>query len=65
MQQVEPGSLELDRDVNDYLDFRIPPRDGQPVTLRNLMTHTPGFEEAIKRLVTDRPEQLAIAGGTT
>ncbi len=46
MQQVEAGRLELDRDVNDYLDFRIPPRDGQPVTLRNLMTHTPGFEEA-------------------
>jgi CubicO group peptidase (beta-lactamase class C family) len=59
MQQVEAGRLDLDRDVNDYLDFRIPPRDGQPVTLRNLMTHTPGFEEAIKRLVTDRPERLA------
>ncbi|HWN06984.1 MAG TPA: serine hydrolase domain-containing protein, partial [Steroidobacteraceae bacterium] len=59
MQQVEAGRLDLDRDVNDYLDFRIPPRDGKPVTLRNLMTHTPGFEEAIKRLVTDRPKRLA------
>ena len=62
MQQVESGRLDLDRDVNDYLDFRIPPRDGKPVTLRNLMTHTPGFEEAIKRLVTDRPERLASPG---
>jgi CubicO group peptidase (beta-lactamase class C family) len=59
MQQVEAGRLDLDRDVNDYLDFRIPPRGGQPVTLRNLMTHTPGFEESIKRLVTDRPDRLA------
>ncbi len=59
MQLVEAGRLELDRDVNDYLDFRIPPRDGLPVTLRNLMTHTPGFEEAIKSLVTDRPDRLA------
>src|SRR5688500_6756304 len=59
MQLVEAGLLDLDRDVNDYLDFRIPPRDGKPVTLRHLMTHTPGFEEAIKRLVTDRPERLA------
>ena len=58
MQQVEAGKLDLDRDVNDYLDFRIPARDGQPITLRNLMTHTPGFEEPIKRLVTDRPERL-------
>jgi CubicO group peptidase (beta-lactamase class C family) len=59
MQQVEAGRLDLDRDVNEYLDFTIPPRNGKPVTLRNLMTHTPGFEEAIKRLVTDRPERLA------
>jgi CubicO group peptidase (beta-lactamase class C family) len=58
MQQVEAGHLELDHDVNDYLDFRIPPRDGQPITLRNLMTHTPGFEEPIKRLVTDRADRL-------
>jgi len=59
LQQVEAGRLELDRDVNEYLDFRIPPRDGKPITLRDLMTHTPGFEEAIKRLVTDRPDRLA------
>ncbi len=59
MQQVEAGRLDLDRDVNEYLDFEIPPRAGEPVTLRNLMTHTPGFEEAIKRLVTDRPDRLA------
>ena len=57
MQQLEAGRLDLDRDVNDYLDFRIPARDGQPVTLRNLMTHTPGFEEPVKRLVTDRPDR--------
>ena len=24
MQQVEAGRLDLDRDINDYLDFRIP-----------------------------------------
>ena len=50
MQQVEQGKLDLDRDVNDYLDFTIPPRDGKPVTLRQLMTHTAGFEEAAKGL---------------
>ena len=57
MQLVEAGRLDLDRDVNDYLDFRIPARAGQPITLRNLMTHTPGFEEPVKRLVTDRPDR--------
>src|SRR5581483_9238456 len=42
MQLVEQGKLDLDRDINDYLDFKIPPKFGKPITLRNLMTHTPG-----------------------
>jgi len=52
MQQVEAGRLDLDRDVNAYLDFRIPPRNGKPVTLRQVMTHTAGFEETAKDLIT-------------
>jgi CubicO group peptidase (beta-lactamase class C family) len=52
MQLVGEGKLDLDRDVNDYLDFKIPPAFGQPITLRNIMTHTAGFEEAIKDLIT-------------
>ncbi len=51
MQQVEQGKLDLDADVNKYLDFQIPARDGQPVTLRNIMTHTAGFEEQLKGLM--------------
>lgn len=47
MQQVQAGKLDLDRDVNDYLDFKIPEKFGKPITLRNCMTHTPGFEEGI------------------
>lgn len=50
MQQVEQGKLDLDRDVNDYLDFKIPPAFGKPITLRNIMTHTPGFEETAQEL---------------
>jgi CubicO group peptidase (beta-lactamase class C family) len=51
MQQVEAGKLDLDADVNRYIDFRIPARDGKPVTLRNLMTHTAGFEEQVKSII--------------
>jgi CubicO group peptidase (beta-lactamase class C family) len=51
MQLVEQGKLDLDADVNGYLDFKIPTRDGKPITLRNIMTHTPGFEERIKDLI--------------
>ena len=32
MQQVEQGKIDLDRDINAYLDFTIPPREGKPVT---------------------------------
>jgi CubicO group peptidase (beta-lactamase class C family) len=52
MQLVEQGKLNLDRDVNGYLDFTIPPAFSKPITLRNLMTHTPGFEESDKDLIS-------------
>ncbi len=52
MQLHEQGKLDLDRDVNDYLDFRIPEAFGQPITLKNILSHTPGFEEQIKDLFT-------------
>ena len=54
MQQVEQGKLDLDADVNKYIDFKIPPYEGKPITLRNIMTHTPGFEEQVKDLITRR-----------
>src|SRR3954469_2174889 len=50
MQLVEQGKLDLDKDVNTYLDFKIPPAFGKPITLRNAMTHTPGFEEVGRNL---------------
>jgi len=52
MQLFEQGKLDLDRDVNEYLDFKIPDAFGKPITLKNIMTHTPGFEEQIKDLFT-------------
>ena len=55
MQLVERGKLDLDRDINAYLDFTIPPFQGQPVTLRNLMTHTAGFNETDKCVVAPNP----------
>ena len=58
MQLVEQGKLDLDHDVNDYLDFKIPARSDGPITLRNIMTHTPGFEEQIKALIVSDPKQL-------
>ena len=56
MQLVQAGKLDLDRDVNDYLDFKIPPAFGKPITLRDLMTHTGGFEESAKYLIVFDPK---------
>ncbi|MBA3357363.1 MAG: beta-lactamase family protein [Pyrinomonadaceae bacterium] len=62
MQLAEQGKLDLDRNVNDYLDFKIPDAFGQPVTLKNLLTHTPGFEEQIKDLFTIGSESPNLGG---
>ncbi len=45
MQLVEQGRLSLEADVNEYLDFEIPATYSEPITLKTLMSHTPGFEE--------------------
>ena len=45
MQLVEQGKLDLDADINTYLDFRIPDTYPQPITLKHLLTHTSGFED--------------------
>jgi len=55
MQQVEQGRLDLDADIGRYLDFPIPARADGPITLRNLMTHTAGFEEQVKDLLGTDP----------
>ncbi len=62
MQLVEQGKIDLDRDVNDYIDFKIPPKDGKPITMRNLLTHTPGFEEAVQQLFVGNPKSLYPLG---
>jgi len=59
MQLEEQGKLDLDVDVNRYLDFQIRPGFGQPITLRNLMTHTGGFEEEGRDVIFTDPK-LAI-----
>ena len=62
MQLVEQGKLDLDADINKYLDFKIPARDGKPITLRNIMTHTSGFEEQAKGLIAREQDGVPELG---
>jgi len=57
MQLQEQGKLDLDTDINQYLDFQIRPAFGRPITLRNLMTHTGGFEEEVRDIILVKPKQ--------
>jgi CubicO group peptidase (beta-lactamase class C family) len=48
MQLVEEGVLDLDTDVNEYLEgFQIPDTYPEPITLRHIMTHSAGFEDYV------------------
>src|SRR5881275_3649209 len=58
MQLVEQGKLDLDADINGYLDFKIPPRNGKPITLHNLMTHGAGFDKVGGLLLIYDPREL-------
>lgn len=62
MQEVEAGRLDLDADVNQYLDFTIPPFEGKPITLRHIMTHTAGFEESLRYLLTNNGDAMIPLG---
>ena len=54
MQLAAQGKLDLDADVNQYLNhFKIPDTYEQPITLKHLMTHSAGFEEYILNLFSN------------
>ena len=33
MQLVEQGKIDLNRDINEYLDFKVTPESGRPITM--------------------------------
>lgn len=61
MQGVQRGTLDLDADVDTYLDdsaVGIPDTYDEPVTLRHLGTHTAGFGSGLDPDVVASPEEL-------
>jgi CubicO group peptidase (beta-lactamase class C family) len=51
LQLVGSGKVDLSADVAAYIDFTIPPHEGGPIRVRDLLTHTAGFEEQAKDLI--------------
>jgi CubicO group peptidase (beta-lactamase class C family) len=76
LQLVEQGEVDLDADVQTYLDITLPASFERDVTLRHLLTHTAGYEERLGHLMlaegaeddlraalaTDPPEQVYEPG---
>jgi CubicO group peptidase (beta-lactamase class C family) len=58
MQLWEQGRLDLDQDVNTYLDFEIPATFPEPITLTHLLTHTAGFEDRARGLFATGEEDM-------
>src|SRR5829696_3247092 len=58
MQLAEQGKLNLDEDINTYLDFRIPDTYPQPITLKHLMTHTAELEDLYFERLAKDPNEL-------
>jgi len=60
MQLAERGQLDLDADVNTYLTtFQIPATYPEPITMKHLLTHTPGFEDgALGYLIVKDQDKL-------
>jgi len=61
MQLVEQEKLDLDADINTYLDFRIPDTYPEPITLRHLLTHTSGFEQIHSDILVSESDDLVPA----
>ncbi|HEX4072680.1 MAG TPA: serine hydrolase [Planctomycetaceae bacterium] len=58
MQLVEEGKLDIDKDINTYLKgMQVPATFPEPVTLKSLFTHTPGFEDNAIGLFSHTLEQ--------
>jgi len=62
MQLVEKGKLSLDSDINEYLDFAVPATFPEPIRLRDLMSHTSGFEDKSLELWKLQADQINPLG---
>lgn len=60
MQLYEQGRIDLEEDIREYLPdgFMTKTKYDEPITMRNLMTHTAGFEEIDEEAETTNESQI-------
>ncbi len=63
MQLYEKGKIDLDKDINHYFtDFQLEYKFNDSITIRNLLTHTAGFDyEVIGMSVRNKSEIISLA----
>lgn len=59
MQLVDQGQVDLDADVETYVDLDVPTL-GRPVTVRDLLTHRAGFSEVLAQTVGRADDTLPL-----
>ena len=63
LQLAEQGVVDLETDVNRYLrTMQVPQAWNRPVTLRDLLTHTAGFEESVVGYAARTPADIQPLG---
>jgi CubicO group peptidase (beta-lactamase class C family) len=60
MQLVEQGTLDLHADISTYLDFAVPSRHAEPITMAHLLTHTAGFEEQLVAVLAEPEARVPL-----
>lgn len=59
MQLVEKGDVSLEEDITKYLgDIKLGGNYEQPITIKNLMTHTAGIEDKLTNLFMNVKEEV-------
>ncbi|OOM14555.1 serine hydrolase domain-containing protein [Clostridium saccharobutylicum] len=59
MQLYEEGKIDLDKNVNDYISpYKVINKYNEPVTCRNLLTHSSGLDEESELNVSTTDENL-------
>jgi CubicO group peptidase (beta-lactamase class C family) len=62
MQLVEQGKLDLNEDINAYLDFKIPATYPEPIIMAHLRSHSAGLDEFFFGTTAPSAEDVLLLG---